>query len=226
MSDYTQIFDDSVSPINLIGQTTLSAITTGFGGGGGVGVGGISTNWYPSGRYYGNYSLDDITNSVATGTLYFHPFYVTKTTTYTDIGFLISSTAAGTIVLGLYNDSGNSAPTGSPITNSNSTSITNVASTLSKYTFSSPIQLIPGVYWCAYSCSATNASIGPTINGATANPIFGRGLGVPGTPTITLLQTIQAGWSQAFVYSATLPSVGSLTATGAASAGDKYVYLK
>ena len=188
-----------------------------------IATGAISTNWYPSGSTFGGLPATVTDISTATGTLYFVPFYLTTSTIFTQIGTLIGATAAGNTVLGIYNDSGNSKPTGSPITNSNSTSISNSANTLSSYTFSGAITLSAGVYWLAFSVSATNSIYGTTGGGYE---IGGRGLGYSATPSTATLPAPQAGWSQTFTYSATLPSVGSLTAVAAYAAGDSFVYLQ
>lgn len=192
-------------------------------GGSAVNIGSISGDWYPGSSIWGGVSVSGANPSLATGTLWFVPFFVSKTTVYTQIGVLIYTTAAGTSVMGVYNDSGNGAPTGSPIANSNSTSISNSANTASTYTFSSPISLTPGTYWTAISVSATNTTFGPGSGGVD---IGGRGLGIQATPTTTNISAPQCGWSQTFSYSATLPSVGSLTATTCYGNGDMYMFLK
>lgn len=188
----------------------------------GINIGAISTNWYPSGSTFGGTGgTSQLSQSRATGTLYFHPFFLTKTTTFTNIGILVgSTTAAGTSVLGLYYDNGNSAPFGDPIANSNSTSLTNTTSTFSSYTFGTAITLNAGLYWTAHSTSGTTNFVG------TSSEVGGRGLGVNATPTATNILTPVCGWSQSFVYSATLPSVGSLSSTLSYAAGDVYVFLQ
>lgn len=193
-------------------------------GGSSINVGSISGNWYPSGSIWGGTGNSVVAAGNLTGTLYFVPIFVSKTTVYTDIG-LLTSVGAGTTVFGIYNDSGNGAPTGNPIANSNSTSVSNVGGTLSKYTFSSPISLTPATYWLAYSVSTTNTIYTCPAGGYDMG---GRGLGIGTSLTAAALAIPRSGWSQSFTYNATLPSVGSLTAvtfTGS-DAGNAYVFLK
>jgi len=223
MSDYTWLFDDTVSPTKLIGQTTLSAIQNSNSSNGTVGVGAISGNWYPSGSVFYSISLHS-NASFGAASLRFFPFYVTKTTIYTDIGILpVSST--GTVVLGLYNDSGANAPTGSPIAGTNSGDLTPAGgNTFTSFTFSSPVTLAPGIYWPAYAISTTFAPVGPS---PTNNcPSAGVGMGVNATPTTSNLGDCLVGWKQTFTYSSTLPAVGSLVAQTANGTGYAYIFLK
>lgn len=188
-------------------------------------IGSISTNWYPSGSIYGGMANNSNFTSTLTGTLYFNPIYISKTTTFTNIATGIQSGNVGTTVLGLYNDSGNGKPTGSPIANSNSGSLSNATGTVVNFTFGSPITLTPGVYWCALSTSATCIYYGPT--NSSQYQIGARGLGISTTPTSANAFIIpQAGWSQTFVYNATLPSVGTLAAVACFSSGDITIFLK
>lgn len=190
--------------------------------GGGVPIPSISGNWYASGTINGAMGVSPTLNkSTGTGLLFFSPFFVTKSTTYTHIGTLTGATTSGTVVMGIYNDSGSMAPTGSPITNSNSTSIALSASTFASYTFSSAITLSPGIYWLALSVSATN-NIASPVSGNT----YVRGMGINATPTSANILTCAAGYSQTFTYSATLPAVGTLTVITAYSAGDVYTFLQ
>jgi|SRR6266850_3024900 len=225
MSDYTQIFDTSASPPNLIGQTTLSAIRAGIPSGNGPFFNAISGNWYPSNSIFcGLNTVGTAGTSTATGTLWFTPFFVTKSTTYTDIGMLVGTVAAGTFVLGIYNDSGNGAPTGSPVTNSNSTNITASTTTFGSYTFSSPIILAAGIYWLGFSSSATTNFI--ALQGqSTGRNIGGRGLGIPNSE-LGAAGNFQGGWSQTFTYSSTLPAVGSLTSKLHNTSASCIVFLK
>lgn len=190
-----------------------------------VSVGAISGNWYASGSFLGGVGASSVATSISTGTIYYVPFYVTKTTVYTDIGLFVTTTAAGNTNMCIYNDSGNSKPTGSPITNSTSGSKANVASTATTHTFSSAITLTPGLYWLAFTVSAANTISGTSSSGYERGGM-GLGLGV----TLTggaLTNTWQAGWNESFTYSATMPTVGgSLTVTNSYSAGDRYVCLK
>ena len=214
-------------PIGSTGNVlTLASGIPSWGSGGGGGSGSvvfpaISGNWYVCGTI--DYGLNSISSStsITTGTLYFMPFFVTSSITYKAIGLGIISKAAGTTVMGIYNDNGSFAPTGSPITNSNSTSISNVTTTASTYTFISTITLNAGIYWLAFSVSATN-DVASKING---NEIGGTGMGSTSIPVNgAVVGTVQYGWTQSFSYSATLPSVGSLSAMSLNVS--PYVYLQ
>lgn len=193
---------------------------------GGIAVGSISGNWYPSNGILGGIYQANGTTSYSTGTLYYVPFFVTTSTTYTAIAVIIGTTAAGTTVMGIYNDSGGSAPTGSPIANSNSTSVSNVASTVSSYTFSSAITLSTGIYWLAVSVSATNFIFSNDIS----QGIFGgNGLGYNAAVTNSTYFNRTGGYSQTFSYSATLPSASSLTqviTSTNGTVGTPFIFLK
>ncbi len=183
--------------------------------------GSISTYWYVSGSVFGG--LSSITSrSTATGTIYYMPFYVCRTTTYTAIGIYIAATAAGNSNMCIYADSGNSAPTGSPLAGSTSGSVANATNTATTFTFSSPITLDTGLHWLAVTVSGTN-----TIEGnATSSGRGGIGLGIGTTITTTTLATPTAGWKETFVYSTTMPTVGSLTQVACQAVGDMFVLLK
>ena len=210
----------NITVTNGAGSITIA----GASGSSGLGIGGISGNWYASGSTFGGTSTPRTgANSISTGTLYFVPFFNSASTTYTDIGRLTGSTAAGNSILGIYNDSGNMAPTGSPISNSNSTALTNTTSTFNAYTFSSPITLGVGVFWLAFTVSNTTIYVCPQ---STGYEIGGRGMGISGSITSSSITAGQAGWSQSFVYSTTLPSVGSLSVVNVYAVGDAYVFLK
>lgn len=221
-----------IQSIASVGSSTNVLTSNGAGalptfqaaaGGSAVGIGGITNNWYPSGSIWNGTGAATQGTSTVTGTLYFSPFFVSKTTVYKKIGILLGSTAAGTSVLGIYNDSGNGKPTGSPIANSNSTSLTNTANTFSSYTFGATISLSPGTYWCAFSTLLTSTFTSPVPGGYE---IGGRGLGVQATPTTTNIIAPQAGWSQTFVYSATLPAVGTLAVVACYAVGDTFIFLQ
>lgn len=192
------------------------------GGGGGAFMGAVSTNWYPSGQLMGQFSSTNGQRSTATGTIYYVPFFVGKSTTFTDIGNLIGTTAAGNSNLCLYNDSGAGKPTGNPIANSTSGSLANTISTFNSFTFSSPITLTAGLYWAAFTLSGTS-----TVYGNAAAMGRSTGLGLNGTPSAALIATPVIGWSESFVYNTTMPTVGgSLTAVLLNGTGDGFVFLK
>lgn len=205
-----------ITVTNGAGSISIAA----SGGGGGISQGTISGNYYVGGSYFNSLSQNSGSVTYATGTLYFIPFFTTASNTFKNIGVLTSATATGNTVLGIYNDSGRAAPTGSPITNSNSTSLANSTNTFINYTFSSTITLSAGIYWLAFSCSAACTYLGAI--GLSLGS--GKGLGLASLNATS--QIAQAGWSQVFVYSATLPAVGTLTATSQFSTGDSYVWLQ
>lgn len=225
-----------IQPIASVGTSTQVLISNGAGalptfqtpagGGTPVSIGAVTNNWYPSGSYFnGTSSNGNSTNNISTGTLYFHPFFVSKTSVYKAIGVFVNTTGGGNVVLGLYNDNGNSAPTGSPIANSNSGALNTSAGGTFSFTFGATISLSAGIYWCAFTCDADTLIFGPTV--PTPNTeLSGRGLGLSGTPSAANIVKPQAGWSQSFAYNTTLPSVGSLTAIKSGDVGDCYVILQ
>lgn len=190
-------------------------------GGGGFAIPAISGNWYTAGSVTGELGTTASSRSVLTGTLYYQPFFVSKAATYTKIGVLCGGSVVGTAVMGIYNDSGAMAPTGSPITNSTSGSMTLTINSFSSFTFSSPIALAAGIYWIAISTSGTSS-----IVAYGGNNEIGIGMGINGTPTTTNVAGQMAGYSQTFIYSATLPAVGTLTPTLAFGVGTGYVFLQ
>lgn len=192
------------------GASALPTFQAAPAGSAGIALGTISNNWYAAGTIFGSVGAANNTISVSTGTLYYVPIFISKSSTYIKIGLLIGATSSGTTVMGLYNDSGNGKPTGSPIANSNSTSVSNSANSFISFTFGSPITLAAGTYWCAFSTSATNDIVATSWgSGYCAG---GRGLGFSGTLIAGSSSDPQWGWSQTFSYSATLPSVGTLAA--------------
>jgi hypothetical protein len=158
--------------------------------------------------------------AAVTGTLFFIPIGWPQSRTLTQIGTYVTTAAAATnINMGLYaSNAANTQPTGNPIANTTSGSISS-ATTGSK-TFSinggSGISLTAGLYWMAFTCSSS--AVGMSIyqtptNGLQPSYVFGMPALAAGFPLIN-------GWNQAFVYNATLPAVGALTAeTGTAMYG-------
>lgn len=171
---------------------------------------------YVSGTYYaatgiGHVVSNTTTTGQATGTLYFYPFYCHSKATFTTISMrTVTGVAGGNLNMGIYNnDYSTNKPTGNPITNSTSGSLS-IASgnTVISHTFSSAITLTPGIYWLAFSTSNSTASFtgnNSLTNGYEAGP---HGLGFT---TWAASITPVVGYTQSFVYSATLPTVGTLT---------------
>jgi hypothetical protein len=168
----------------------------------------ISTNWYPPGNLNcGGYFPS--TTAIATGTLYFIPFLVQKTTTFKAIGiWLVTGVALANINLGLYaSNSTNTQPTGSPLANTTSGSIAATGSAVAlSFTFGATKQLTPGLYWLAVTSSGavTLQSFDTVAGFFNLTPTFG----------FTALAAVPAnsyGWTQTFVYNTTLPAVGVLT---------------
>ena len=181
-----------------------------------------STYWYstPGILFAGSSSSTNI--NMATGKIYYIPFIVTKSTTYTAIGMISGSTVSGSSNLCLYNDDGASRPTGSPIANSTSGSLTNTSVTASTFTFGSTITLNPGRYWLAISTSATSNVAGSTTT--QARPMT---LGIDPTLTLANFTASQICWSENFTYSTTMPTVGgSLTKEVRGGLGDVNLFLK
>lgn len=151
--------------------------------------------------------------ALTTGTLFYFPLYVSSDCLCDLIHIRTSVGSAGNINMGIYNSS-QGQPTGSPLTGSTSGSLSTAASTTNlRFTFTNPIALKAGnLYWLAattdtstptfVSCSVTFAafhtSIGQSVVSGTNNTIY--------------------SWTQAFVYSTTLPAAASLTEVSAAAA--------
>lgn len=181
----------------------------------------IPNNWYNSPYWMNGAGGSSSTRSIATGTLYFCPFFVYRRTTFLKIGLVGTGTPAGSVNMGIYRDSGRAKPIGSVISGTQSGSVT-MAAALVSFTFASPVTLPAGMYWLAFSCSGTNAIAGPTGGGYEAG--VARGLGAT-TPSAADSGQ-QGGWQQAFTYSTTLPAVGSPTSFNALAGGDIFFWLQ
>lgn len=183
----------------------------------------ISNYWYYTGSVLQS-TINSTTASTNTGNLFYLPFFVHSTTTYITVGRYNGATSAGNTVFGIYNNSSNNqGPTGNPITNSTSGSIANSANAFVSHTFSTPITLTPGIYWVAFSLSATNTV---TIRDSTSGS-YDYGFGVTSTPTSSNHGSSIIGYFESFTYSATLPTVGSLTAmSNTATAASAVLWLQ
>lgn len=166
----------------------------------------VSNNYYMASGI-GHASAAYANEVFTTGTLYFYPFYVGKTASFKTINVRTVTGSAGNVVLGLYANS-NGKPTGSPLENSGSISTASSGANLT-YTFPSPRSLTGGTwYWVAVSTSSstpTFVSIGPGSLGYVYTQNF------LGSSSITGSDNSIIGYTQSFVYSATLPTVGSLS---------------
>jgi len=185
-------------------------------------IGAVSGQWYGTPGLF--FDCDATAqNTVDTGTIYYIPFYVTKTNTYTAIGILVGTSVAGSTNMAIYNsDSSNTVPTGNPIAGSTSGSITNVTATLASFTFASPIELQPGMYWLAYTLSTGSCQY---INmGADASRL--SLIGVDTTVTTTTCANYVVGWKHSFTYSTTMPTVSTLTKLLKSSVGESAMFLK
>ena len=196
---------------------------------GGIGVGGISGNWYPSGSWLGGIGTALTSVTLSTGTLYYVPIFVTTSTVYKAIGVGIALGVASTdVVLGIYADNGHMKPTGSAITNSNSGSLaTTLSNSAATFTFGSTITLNTGVYWLAFSANGAAQLIG-NASGGYERGGFGMGNTSINT-TDSASPSYQTAWAQTFAYSTTLPAVGTLTAqisSGGGSPCDVFVWLQ
>jgi len=230
-ADRIMFWDDSAGAVTWLtagtGLTITDTTIEASGGGGGAlslySV--VPTAWYPSGSVTGFFpGSASTTISLPTGTIYYFPFFVPTSTTYTDIGSYITSTSSGNINLCIYADNGAGKPTGSPITNSTSGSIASGANSFKSYTFSSAITLAAGRHWLAIATSATNSTHGPKSGGYE---LGGIGLGIDGTPTSLAGGTVISGWKESFTYSTTMPTVGgSLTAIKIYDTDSAFLWLK
>ena len=210
------------SPSDNSTKIATTAYVDAVGGSMAAAMGPLSGFWYPSGALMGAFSQTNGQRSTATGTIYYVPFFVAKTTTFQKIGILIGTTAAGNSNFCLYNHDGAGKPTGSPIANSTSGSKANVASTFLTHTFGSTITLNAGIYWGAFTVSGTS-----TIYGNAAALGRATGLGLSATPTAANIATPNTGWSEAFAYNTTMPNVGgSLTQVLLNGTGDSFVFLQ
>lgn len=187
-------------------------------------IAGISTSWYASPGVLNVSSGSKLDLAHSTGNIYYKPYFITKTTTFTDIGIATSATATGNVNLAIYNDGGNMKPTGNPIANSTSGSIAASATAFLTYTFSSAITLTPGIYWVAYTTSGTCNFYAPNTN-TTKAAYMGSGTISPAATSIDT--ELQVGWSESFTYNTTMPTVGgSLTRFRHNLAGSAWVFLK
>lgn len=228
-ADRIMFWDDSAGAVTWLTAgtgLTITDTTIAASGGGALSLYSVvPTAWYPSGSVTGFFpGSASTTISLPTGTIYYFPFFVPTSTTYTDIGSFITATSSGNINLCIYADNGAGKPTGSPITNSTSGSIASGANAFKSYTFSSAITLAAGRHWLAIATSATNSTHGPKSGGYE---LGGIGLGIDGTPTSLAGGTVISGWKESFTYSTTMPTVGgSLTAIKIYDTDSAFLWLK
>ena len=204
------------------GAAALPSFQAAAGGASTALMPGLPNNWYTAGAVFSGMGASATTRPITLNTLYLRPFLVTKSTTYTAIGVLIGGVAAGSSNMCIYNDNGSSAPTGSPVANSTSGSMTNVAYTFSSYTFSSAITLNPGLYWIAIASSAITSIY---CNADLYFECGGTGLGSR-TPSSSNISLPSAGYSQSFTYSTTMPTIATVTQFYRTDNGDGYLFLK
>lgn len=168
----------------------------------------ISGNYYPAGLTPNNSLQPTPGGTISTGTLYLIPFIQPLSSTYTKIATQVSSgVASSNIVMGIYaSNTGNNAPTGSPITNSSSGSISTASSGLASYTFASAITLAQGIYWAAISGSSSSLQ----FYNNQSSPQWGViSMGCYTLGTNAAIETLC--YTQSFGYSATLPAIGTLS---------------
>jgi hypothetical protein len=185
--------------------------------GGSIGIGGyISGNWYAATGIGHTLGLNGTATALTTGTIYFYPFYCSETTTFTKIGMrVVTGSAATNVNMGIYANS-LGKPTGNPLANTTSGSVSTASSGATvSYTFGGTVTLTGGTwYWLA----ATNSSSTPTFDtcapGQSGGTSANTGLG---EASFTLGSNKIIGYTQAFVYNTTLPTVGSLTGRTEAS---------
>lgn len=216
---------DSAVPGVPLKQSTLAELGASMGGlipgTFGLPIKTISGNYYCCNLVLGNPGTGAGNNvTPQTGTLYFFPIIIPTSSTFTDIAVNCTAGSAGThAVLGIYgSNSGNNQPAGSPIANSNSTSLSTASTAVADYTFSAAITLSPGVYWCAISTDASTATFAGNVSLRDCINLYGDTSATADPGSI-------GGWSQSFVYSATLPAVSTLTAVSA-TARMTYIFLK
>lgn len=183
----------------------------------------ISGNYYNGPYLLGGMGGSSTTRSIATGTLYYQPIIIHRTWTFTKVGIISAATVAGNVNLGVFASNANSRPVGSALVQSGSVAM--AINSFISYTFPSPLLMPAGLYFIGLTFSGANLIYGPTGGGYEAG--IARGMGLASAPTTTATDTLmQAGWSQSFTYSATLPSVGTLASYNALAGGDAYVFLQ
>jgi hypothetical protein len=141
------------------------------------------SEWWRSGDIVGNAVAASTlqTHILAANVLRAFPWLITKTTTF-DVEYMEVSTAVGGthIRYGIYADTGARYP-GSLVANSDAAEFDGASATVQNATFSSPITLVPGLYWRGILSDGA-----PTVRGVPATavpPILGYAvtLGVAGT---------------------------------------------
>lgn len=203
-SDYALILDAAAN--NNLSKATLSSIgsltTAGY-----LGVAAVTNYYYYSGVISGS-NVQGGSFATTLNTLYYFPFIVMNTSTYKLIGFYNVNNVAANANLGLYNsNASNNAPTGSPITNSTTGSISTVGTGQKTFSFASPITLNTGIYWVGLVTSSSSISTGVNAGPGGASHLYTIGYSLAGDATKFI-----GYYTQSFTYNAVLPSVGTLTA--------------
>jgi hypothetical protein len=178
-----------------------------------VTVGYVSNRWYPAGNLNA-LDVNPTTITATAGQLIYVPFIVPFAAIFKAIGIWVTTgIAASTTNFGIYNSdsfnsnlTGNALPVGNPIVTSGNIA-TATSGAAASFTFGSPITLGAGVYWLAIASSSSSIVYQSTNN----STFYGPNIQLR-TSTLTNPQTSAGyGCSQAFVYSATLPSASVST---------------
>ncbi len=150
---------------------------------------------------------------IPAATVRFLPFLPPVSGMYSSIAmYVVLGDAIGNINMGLYDSDASGLPTGNPITGTMSGSV-NVptSTTVIEYTFTNPIYLKnTKLYYAAYATDSVVATFASCASSSSPASCGGFQAFL-GENAVSNTQSNIAGYNQTFVFSATLPTVGSLT---------------
>jgi hypothetical protein len=139
---------------------------------------------YVAARYYSCYCSTDVAaKALSSGRIYYVPFIVRATTTFTKIGCNLTVGATGwNLLMAVFgsNPANPGVPSGTPIANSGNISTT----TTGEKEGTINITLQPGIYWLAIQCSSAITVTGEDIAGKTTSvAMLGSSSGATGEAT-------------------------------------------
>ncbi len=209
----TKIIDRNQSPVQSYGIMDYTNFC--------YGPGYITSNYYAATGIGHIRGTNSINGAFVVSTLYYYPFFCMQTKAFSKIA-MYSVVGAGNVVMGIYAN-GVGIPTGNPLPNSNSGSIASTSSTMSTFTFSSPITLTGNTwYWLAVTASSASCLPASAVVLGGSDEMT-NGLG---EATLNASNNQIMGYTQSFAFSTTLPTAGSLTAITAATNHLNLVWLQ
>lgn len=139
------------------------------------------------------------------GVIFFSPFQVMKTHTFTGYAFFVGTTG-GNIRIGLFTDMAAGGVVGSAVIAGSDTTSIAVGGSAAEQTIAASMTLAPGIYWCGYELSSGSAVLkGLTLSNDGYQQV---GFDITGSIDGTFPQITQA-------FGAFPNPVGSLDAGGA-----------